>query len=390
MLLRKLAIITSHPVQYNAPLFRLLSQQPGMQIKVFYTWEQSQENDKFDPGFGKRIKWDIPLLDGYEYEFIKNIAKEPGTHHYSGIDNPDLIERIQSWQPTALLVFGWSFKSHLACLRFFKGKLPIIFRGDSTLLDRQGRIKGILRNLFLKWVYRYVDYALYVGTNNKNYFLAHGLKEEQLHFAPHAVDNQRFATSDAGYCERALALKEQLGIRREDVVVLFAGKLESKKDPFLLIELASRIDSGNFKFLLVGNGVLETDLKKAAVGNEHILFMDFQNQQQMPVIYRLCDLFILPSRGPGETWGLAVNEAMACKRAVLVSDKAGCAIDLVKEGVNGFIFSPNQVGQCAALLAQLLNDQAGLARMGRSSGELIQSYSFQKVVTAIHDLVTTL
>ena len=388
--MKRLAIITSHPVQYNAPLFKLLAESKCVQLKVFYTWEQSRQNDKFDPGFGKRIQWDIPLLDGYDYEFVENIASDPGTHHYKGIDNPDLIKKITSWQPDTLLVFGWSFKSHLACLRFFKGKVPIIFRGDSTLLDEQGGVKRILRRIFLKWIYKHIDHALYVGTNNKNYFLAHGLREAQLHFAPHAVDNQRFAVPDPDYSERARGLRHQLGIRNDDVVVLFAGKLEPKKDPFLLIEMASRLDSGNFKFLFIGNGMLEKDLKRAALGNDRILFMDFQNQQQMPVVYRICDLFILPSKGPGETWGLAVNEAMACNRPVLVSDKAGCAIDLVKEGVNGFVFSPSETGQVAALLAQLLHNKPGLARMGRSSGELIQSYSFQQVVAAIGSLVAKL
>ena len=63
----------------------------------------------------------------------------------------------------------------------------------------------------------------------------------------------------------------------------------------------------------------------------------------MPIVYRLGDVFVLPSKGPIETWGLSVNEAMACSRAIIVSDRCGCGVDLVKEGINGYIFKRKSV-----------------------------------------------
>ncbi|HXO74089.1 MAG TPA: glycosyltransferase, partial [Puia sp.] len=170
--MKRLAIITTHPIQYNAPWFRMLAQSNRLLVKVFYTWEQSQQGSKFDPGFGKKIEWDIPLLEGYEYCFVKNTAAEPGTHHFKGVINPTLNKEVESWNPDAVLVFGWSFSSHLACMRYFKGRIPVLFRGDSTLLDDKPGVKKWLRRVFLRWVYRFIDYALYVGINNKNYFLA--------------------------------------------------------------------------------------------------------------------------------------------------------------------------------------------------------------------------
>src|SRR4051794_22884411 len=106
------AIITTHPIQYNAPWFRLLAQQPNIRLKVFYTWSQSQKGPKFDPGFGKTIEWDIPLLDGYDHEFVENIASDPGSHHFRGIDNPTLKERVNNFHPDAIVVIGWAYKSH--------------------------------------------------------------------------------------------------------------------------------------------------------------------------------------------------------------------------------------------------------------------------------------
>ena len=130
---RKLVVITSHPIQYNAPLFRLLQERGNIQIKVLYTWSQSEQGRLYDPGFAKQREWDIPLFEGYNYEFAENIAKNPGSHHFWGIINPSLIKRIEAYNPDALLVYGWSFYSHLKVLLHFKGNIPVLFRGDSTL-----------------------------------------------------------------------------------------------------------------------------------------------------------------------------------------------------------------------------------------------------------------
>src|SRR6202012_1368462 len=150
---------------------------------------------------------------------------------------PDLVKEIGGWAPDAILVFGWNFNSHLKCLRHFHGKTRILFRGDSTLLGEKPGMKKLARRLFLKWVYRHVDYALYVGTHNKNYFLRHGIPEERLLFAPHAVDTDRFAGPDDAYPAEANAWRSELGIKQDDFVMLFAGKLEPTKNPFFILDL---------------------------------------------------------------------------------------------------------------------------------------------------------
>lgn len=361
-----------------------------LRLKFFIPGGKLEGGIKFDPGFGKNIEWDVPLLQGYEYSFVRNTSMNPGSGHFKGIINPTLIKEVEEWRADAILVFGWSFQSHLQCLRYFHNKIPVLFRGDSTLLDETGILKTRLRRLFLKWVYRHVDHAFYTGARNKDYFKMHGLGEDQLHFAPHAIDNSRFAGPGEQFAEQALASRRGIGIEDADLVVLFAGKLEPKKDPLFLLELAGAIRDKRLKILFVGNGILEKALKQAAAGDGRILFMDFQNQRQMPVVYRMADLFILPSKGPGETWGLAVNEAMACGLPIVVSDKAGCAPDLVKNNVNGIIFRHHDATPVITLLQQALQNKGELQRMGRESQKKIADYSFTHMVQAIEQLVTRL
>lgn len=383
--MKKIAIVSTHPIQYNAPLFKLLSESGRVKVKVFYTWEQSAQGPKYDPDFGKDIEWNIPLLEGYDYTFVRNTAAEPGSHHFKGIVNPSLNQEIEAWQPDAVLVIGWSYTSHLSCLRHFHGKIPVLFRGDSTLLDEHPGVKKILRRLVLRWVYSHVDIALYVGANNKDYFRKHGLREKQLIAAPHAVDNERFAEPQTTYGPRARNWRHDLGIDDNDLVLLFAGKMEEKKDPMFLVKLAAKIPDPRLKIIMVGNGALEEAVRSAAAGDSRFRFLEFQNQQIMPVVYRLADIFILPSIGPGESWGLGANEAMASGCAVMLSDRVGGAVDLVKQGQNGLIFPRGDVDMVAGVITQLLDHPGKLADMKTAAKKIIQDFSYEKIVHAIEN-----
>lgn len=382
----KLAIVTTHPIQYNAPWFRLLSEKSEVEVMVFYTWEQSESGAKYDPDFKTVVDWDIPLLEGYNYKFVKNISKTPGSHHYRGIDNPTLNNEIEDWGADTVLVFGWAFKSHLSCLKYFKGKIPVLFRGDSTLLDEKRGLKQIVRRVFLRYIYRNIDYAFYVGTNNKDYFLAHGLKEKQLVFVPHAIDNERFKEDNVNK-EQVKVWKNKLNISENDLVVLFAGKLEEKKNPKLVIELAKALPYSRLKFIIVGNGPLLDDLKKYN-NSSRVHFVGFQNQSVMPVMYHLSDVYILPSKGPGETWGLAINEAIAANKYVITTNKVGCAIDIVEVGQNGAIVNLNDLSHTKKCVQDLLNNEnIAIDKKNDINQKILSTYSFSNIVSTITDFL---
>lgn len=365
------------------PVFKLLARKCS--LKVFYTWGEDGAKAKYDPAFKQTITWDIPLLKGYQYEFIANHAKHPGSHHYRGINNSDLNIKIESFSPDAILVYGWAYKSHLAALRYFNGKIPIWFRGDSNLLDRETGIKSFIKGFFLKWIYQHTQKAFYVGTANKAYFEEFGLKSKQLIFAPHAIDNQRFSEDRN---EEASWLRVKLSVNLSDQLILFAGKLENKKNPMLLLQAFSELNLDGVHLLFVGNGELEEQLKASVsttLSMTNVHFLGFQNQTQMPVVYQACDLFVLPSQGPGETWGLAVNEAMASGKAVLVSDKVGSAKDLVRPDRNGNIFKSNDLKDLKSKLSTLLSDHIKLKQMGLKSKQIIKNWSFEVQVKVFID-----
>jgi len=377
---KRLAIITTHPIQYNAPLFALLTERGIIDLKVFYTWGETVLENKYDPGFGKIINWDIDLLKGYQYEFIENVAADKGSHHFKGIDNPGLIRKIQVYKPDAILVYGWPLKSHYKVMRYFKGKIPVLFRGDSHLLDQKNGLKSFIRSIVLKWVYRYVDIAFYVGKSNYDYYRAAGLKEDQLVFSPHAIDNNRFSSGIFETKIKARNFRDMLGIQENDLVFLFAGKFEDKKNPLILLNaFLSAAFNNDIHLVFVGNGVLEFELKKQAKQSRLIHFMDFCNQSDMPAIYEMSNVFVLPSKGPGESWGLTVNEAMANGKPIIVSNKCGCAATLVENGKNGFVFEASDEEALKGYLKKMVTHRLSIPTMGDASKFKIEQHNFKKV-----------
>ena len=381
--MKRLAIITTHPIQYNAPLFRLLTARKKIEIKVFYTWSQSKD-EVYDARFGMKRSWDIPLLDGYEYEFIHNRSSKPDSNRFWGIINPGLIKQLKAYQPTAVLVYRWSVFSHLKIMQIMGGSPRLFFRGDSHLLNRRGGLKELLKTQVLKWVYRKVDQAFYVGSHNRNYFLQYGLKEEQLVSAPHAVENQRFSFHAEEWELKAREERKKLSIPEEAIVFLYAGKFYALKQLDVLIHAFKNITGDQYRLLLYGNGEQEQELKELAKIDDRILFQPFKNQSEMPMVYRVGDVFILTSRS--ETWGLSVNEAMACGRAAIVSDQCGCAPELIIEGKTGYQFHTGKEDDLFRCMKEFTGRDHAM-RMGKEALKHIESFSLEKIAEVIEEAV---
>ncbi len=215
--------------------------------------------------------------------------------------------------------------------------------------------------------------------------MKYGVKERQLTFAPHAIDNDRFKIDRS---VEAAELRSSLKLNEDDILILFAGKFEPVKNVALLLSAFINLNSPNVHLLLVGNGINEQALKSQARESalaDKIHFLDFKNQTYMPVLYQASDLFCLPSAS--ETWGLAINEAMACGKAILSSDKVGASADLVKPGYNGAVFKAGSqtdfINNLSKLIAKGKNE---LMNMGEHSACLIKDWCFENQAIAIESV----
>lgn len=364
----RVAFINTHPIQYYAPLHRALAARPGWDVRVFFTWHCG--GPAVDAGFQREFAWDIPLTDGYESEVVPNTSRDPGPHHFAGIANPELVARVVAWKPDAVVLTGYNFSSHHAALRrLSRMGIPVLLRGDSHVLDRGADRLWWLKRRILARLFRKCAGVLSVGLSNRDYFLACGVPRDRIFRCPHSIDRARFAGPDEALNIEAAEWRRSLGFDERQTVLLFAGKLEPKKRPVAMIEAVLEAADPRLAVLIVGSGELEGRVGEiAAAHQDRVKHVPFQNQSRMPVVYRAADLFVLPS-AYGETWGLAVNEALACGRPVLVSDHVGCAPDVVKQGVNGWVFPADDWAAFLAIVKDAATERTMLAAMRQRASD---------------------
>ena len=391
---RRLAIVTSHPVQYYAPWFRHLTEDGKLNVRVFYLMQPGSDG-VIDPGFGHRITWDIPLLDGYRHEFVPNRSSRPGSDRFLGLYNPELLARLQTFAPDAVLLIGYNAWSYLRLIfaRWpFRTPYPLLFRGDShRLVPRPNTARERLRRALIRTVYRRFARVLYVGRVNRDYFRWHGVPEERLFFSPHAVDNARFISAQPSAVAEGKLWRRAIGVADGRLLVMFAGKFEDKKRPLDLLAAFGQIAPDlNASLVFVGAGHLEQKLHAWARGNPHVHFAPFQNQSRMPATYAAADLFVLPSYGDKETWGLAINEALCLQRPVVVSDHVGCAADLVEPGVNGLVFPAGDVDALASALRDALSDRARLLQWGQAGRRRVARYDYEQASQGLMQALSSL
>ncbi|MGL5080767.1 MAG: glycosyltransferase family 4 protein [Microcoleaceae cyanobacterium] len=388
--MNKIAIITSHPIQYYAPWFRYLTQETDLDIKVFYLWDFGV-TQQTDQGFQQSIQWDIPLLEGYSHEFIPNVSSDPGTHHFWGFQNPTLLSKVKDYKPDAVLLMCYNYASLYHFIWSWKSqKSPLIFRGDShRLLPRKGAKEWVRRQL-ISWIYQRFSAYLYVGRANYDYYLYHNVAPQNLFFSPHTVDNQRFIVRREEAIKQAKIWKQQLGIPENHQIILFAGKFESKKRPLDLLQAFLKANLAQVALLFVGSGTLENELKSQAAAHSNVYFAPFQNQSQMPRTYAIADVFVLPSWGGWETWGLAINEAMCSACPVIVSDHVGCAKDLVHPYRNGLVFPAGDVAQLSICLQESFSNVNRLNQWGNESQKIISHYTYEQATHGLQEALASL
>lgn len=383
--MKKLAIVTSHPIQYYAPWFCHLATAADFSIKVFYLWNFGI-TEQVDAGFQQPIQWDIPLLTGYDYEFVPNVSPDPGTHHFWGLQNPTLLQQVGSYRPNAVLFLSYNYASIYHFLWHWpRQEAPLLFRGDSHRLLSRAGVKEWARQKFIALIYQRFAAFLYVGKANYDYFYHHSVSPQDLFFAPHAVNNEWFCTQAETASRQAMAWKQALGISQNHAVILFAGKFEPKKRPLDLLQAFVQANLSQVTLLFVGAGPLEHELKSQGASHPQIRFAPFQNQTLMPRTYAAADLVVLPSYGNDETWGLVINEAMCLSCPVIASSHVGCAQDLIKPYENGLIFPAGDVPALANSLQEACSARERLKTWGEASRKIVANYSYSQTTQGLKE-----
>lgn len=377
------------------PWFRHVARHPRIQPTVLLCHDHGLEAPGFDPGFGRPVRWDVPLLDGLEVVRLRNHAPRPGVGRFFGIFNLGLPLALSRNRYDAVVIHGWNYACYpLALLSARLRGLPVLMRGESPLLpgepDEPATARARLRRWLRQGVLRpYLSLcagALAVSSGNRRLLLQLGMPPERIFFSPYAVEGERFCLPEA---ERAVAraqLRAELAVGKEVPLIVSVGKLQPIKEPLLLLSAYARLRAQGIEAALayVGDGELRAALTQAARSVPDVHLLGFRNQSELPALYAAADLLVLPSRR--ETFGLVINEAMHAGLPVICSDGVGCAEDLVRPGETGLVFPRGNEDRLMACLVELCHGPAAAARrerLGRAARERIQSWTFEQATAGL-------
>lgn len=377
----KVGFLTTHPIQYQVPVFRILAQQSDIDFTVYYC--QIPDSAMQGAEFNVPFQWDLPLMDGYRYEVLKNVSRTPGVMHFRGCDTPEIASVIQRGSFHAFIINGWNVKS---CLQGLNGcrraRVPCLVRGEANDLRPRAWWKRSLQRLLVN------QYAgcLTIGRANADFYRSRGVPSHKLFSSPYCVENERFAMANDSI--RSATARERWHIIADRVCYLFSGKLIDKKHPVELLHAYRDAELGDeATLLMVGDGPLRSACE--AFVRQHrlnVAFTGFLNQTEMLEAYAACDCLVLPSDA-GETWGLVVNEAMAAGKPAIVSDMVGCASDLITDGETGAVFPFGDWNTLTNLLRHFSQRREELSRCGELARQRIMHYSPQVAANGIADAV---
>jgi glycosyltransferase involved in cell wall biosynthesis len=388
----RLGILSTHPIQYYSPWYRALAATPNLDLTVYYAHRPTGA-DQAAAGFGVSFEWDLPLLDGYRSVFLHNRARHPSLSGFWGCHTPELADLIQREAFDAFIVHGWYNRSYWQAIwACWQTRTPVLVRGDSTLNMARGMIRHAAKWLTHRLFVPRFDGYLVVGQRAKDYYLAYGADQARMAFAPHFVDNERFARAAAELQPRRAETRRQWGLPATGVVFVFAAKFIPKKRPldFVRAVAAAARQVPGLAGLMVGDGPLRAEVEAAIQETAApVKLAGFLNQTAMPGAYVAADALVLASDGT-ETWGLVVNEAMACGLPALVSDQVGCAPDLVRNGATGYVFPFGDVPALAERMVTVAREPAELLRLGSTARAWVDRYSVSAAAEGTMRLVARL
>jgi glycosyltransferase involved in cell wall biosynthesis len=347
------AFLTSHPIQYQAPLFRALAARGDLELTVLFCSDQGARA-YHDAGFATTVRWDVPLCEGYRHRFLPNLARAGGAGSRLGLVNPGIVPALRAGRFAALVVHGWAHVTHwLAFATATAIGLPFFVRGESNGLSEAGGVKGLVRQALLRQLFRRAAGVLAIGTLNRRFYERHGVVPARIGFTPYAVDNAFFRDAADTLAPGRQSVRQEYDIPADASVFLFCGKLTSVKRPMDVVAAFARLPHPDKVFLIfIGDGPLRAQLQTQvrALGLRNVRFVGFRNQTELSRFYAISDVLVLPSAF--EPWGLVVNEAMNFGLTVVASDQVASAVDLVRPGETGRIFPRGDIGALAAAMRE--------------------------------------
>jgi glycosyltransferase involved in cell wall biosynthesis len=343
-----------------------------------------------DEEFGIDIEWDVDLLSGYPFRIFTKDKTYRLPEQIKAF--PDLLFWTLQDLKTPLLLVGWFVEVIwlIWLMRILFGA-PVAIMGDNTPQSFAITPKPSWQMALLRWMLKNTPIIFYVGKNNHEFWIRLGVQRERLFYLPLSIDNVRLENITKELLPQREELCRHFGLSPEKPTFLFCCKLIKKKNPLELLDAYCSVGlSDKAQLVYIGEGALRSPLEGRIqeLNLKNVLTLGFLNQSQMPLAYVLGEVLCLIS-DPTETWGLVVNEAMACGRPVLVSEAVGCAPDLVDE-TNGWVVPADDPDALARTLRRAYEERHTWEAKGKRSLEKISRHTYAAMADGVMSALDSL
>jgi glycosyltransferase involved in cell wall biosynthesis len=384
---RRLLLVATHVVQYASPLYRLLAADPRLDLEVAYCSLQGAEPG-VDPEFGREVKWDLPLLEGYRWVQIPNKARRPGLGRFFGLWNPGLWKVIRDGAfDVIVLCTGYMFASHWVALFAAKSKgVPVIFSSDTSVIESRDQAgwKRWIKPRILGWAYRSADILMVISRAGREVALRVGMPSPRIASVRCVMDKSEWQARAAGF--DAGRVRDEWNVPREAPVAFYCAKLQQWKCPLDLVRAFAKAAVSGAYLVIAGDGPeragIEREITALGIGAS-VRLLGFVNTSRLPGYYKAADILVLPSRY--DPCPFVVPESMFSGTPVILSDAVVGRADMIDPGKSGYLYPCGDIEALSALLRKTLSNRALLNELKSGVAAQMKSWTAQDYVDTFVD-----
>ena len=368
---------------YQAPIFRELAAHPRIDLMVFFCSDEAIRGDDVRKKFQTDDHWgdNEKTLRGYKYKFLKNYSPFPSYLSWPfGLMNFGIWGELRKAKPDAVVIMSWVNVTDLITISASQlSQSSLLLMTDANIQAESQKPKWVtwIKNLVLKnFVFKITAGFLYTGTANKLLYQSYGVPDEKLVPFAFSWEAKDFLQQADRLRPKRMRMRAEMGISEDSFVTLFCGRLSPEKAPLHLLEAFERVESPGKELFFVGDGKLKNYLKNFALERniKSVHFPGFQSRTEIGKFYAIADELVITSSR--EATGAVITEAMSFGLPIIVSDKVGFGMDLVKHGSNGFIFPVGDTSALTGYITQLMEiSEEKRAQMGERSRKLVEEWS---------------
>jgi glycosyltransferase involved in cell wall biosynthesis len=328
-------VISEIPTPYRLPLYERIASRGDLDLEVLFCAEEEPDRP-----------WNLGAsLDRVPHRVLHGWAPTIRTRKESFVYeiNPSIVSVLREARYDAIVIGGYSVFAEQAAIVYARAtRTPYLLHSESHHLKPRGAAVRAVKHVLLRPIVGGASAGLAVGSLAARYLESYGLDGGRIRIVPNTIDVDAFAHQAEAARADAEAIRSELGL--PSAYVVFVGRLVAGKGVLELLAALERLGDDAPQLVVAGEGPLADEVAAAP----NVTHLGFQPTERIIQLYALADRAVVPSRA--ETWGVSVNEALACGCPVVATDAVGAAHDLIEDSVNGYVVPAYDVPALAAAL----------------------------------------